>query len=440
MGVKMLFGLYPVPCNAAAAVQLLTTAADQHNHASAMALLSYCHCFGIGTVVNHPLSARYAVSAARLHSAIGCYQLGLLFEHGQYDKPCALPSAPPSPPCHTNLRSAECFSFSGWGVAVSRSEASSWYAKAASQADTLSRTPEGIYFLARMYRWGSGVDQNVQKSVELYRTVAQGNTAAAADLVNILRAGEGGVAKDEAEAVRLLKDGAERGDKECQNHLGWCYETGSAIETNWKTAYRWYMSAAQQGYSLAQYNIGICLKAGRGMPTNEDEAIKWFLKAANQNNEDAQFELAELYRARRRFIDAAPWLKIAAESGNVQAMRALADMYRRGEGTPVQLAEAVKWTARADEKAKRKSKGKKKKKIQSPLTPLLRPASFPSCFILLINHLKNLFVVFFFPFVRHGHAADESDRAAARRVEPHCWLSGAVRPVPAAVRIKEPVS
>lgn len=81
--VKMLFGLKPMPCNAGTAVQLLATAANQHNHADAMALLSFCHIHGIGTPVNYSVSLKLAIRSTHLNSPLGWHVLARHFEFGK---------------------------------------------------------------------------------------------------------------------------------------------------------------------------------------------------------------------------------------------------------------------------------------------------------------------------------------------------------------------
>ena len=60
--------------------------------------------------------------------------------------------------------------------------------------------------------------------------------------------GAGGLAKDEAEAVRWYKKAAEQGDAIGQANLGLMYERGAGgLTKDEAEAVRWYKKAAEQG-------------------------------------------------------------------------------------------------------------------------------------------------------------------------------------------------
>ena len=64
-----------------------------------------------------------------------------------------------------------------------------------------------------------------------------------------------GVAKDEAEAVRLYRMAADQGEVYSQNNLGWCYENGVGVKKNMNKAIEWYREAARRGNTDAQSNL-----------------------------------------------------------------------------------------------------------------------------------------------------------------------------------------
>jgi hypothetical protein len=61
-----------------------------------------------------------------------------------------------------------------------------------------------------------------------------------------------GIAKDDAEAVRLYREAADWGFAKGQTSLGYMYETGRGVPKDEAQAMRWYRKAAEQGDSNAQ--------------------------------------------------------------------------------------------------------------------------------------------------------------------------------------------
>jgi uncharacterized protein len=64
-----------------------------------------------------------------------------------------------------------------------------------------------------------------------------------------------GVAKDDEEAVRLLRKAAEQGYGIAQNNLGNVYEYGLGMPKDLAEAVRWYRKAAKYGHEGAKANL-----------------------------------------------------------------------------------------------------------------------------------------------------------------------------------------
>lgn len=75
---------------------------------------------------------------------------------------------------------------------------------------------EGQYHLGWMYYYGTGVTQDYDEAVNLFRLAAdQGNSVAQCSLGEMYEKGEG-VAKDNAQAVDLCRKAAEEGDEDAK--------------------------------------------------------------------------------------------------------------------------------------------------------------------------------------------------------------------------------
>ena len=66
-------------------------------------------------------------------------------------------------------------------------------------------------------------------------------------------------------AAECFKVAAEKGMKEAQSNLGYCYYKGIGVAKNYEEAVKWYSKAANQGYALTQYNLGDSYLNGHGV-------------------------------------------------------------------------------------------------------------------------------------------------------------------------------
>ena len=89
-----------------------------------------------------------------------------------------------------------------------------------------------------------------------------------------------------------LKTKAEQGNAASQYELGYAYYRG---KLGLNEALKWFCKSADQGYAKAQGMLGFCYENGQGVETNFIEAIKWYRKAGDQGNEKAQCHLAYCY-------------------------------------------------------------------------------------------------------------------------------------------------
>ncbi|HVY02076.1 MAG TPA: tetratricopeptide repeat protein, partial [Caulobacterales bacterium] len=114
-------------------------------------------------------------------------------------------------------------------------------------------------------------------------------------------------------------------------------------------AYSTLEDAAMRGDPVAQYEYGLArLAAG-----DSQKAVVYLRRAASQGLAMAQYRLAKLYeRGEGVPIDLAQarhWTERAAAGGNRKAMHDLGVYYARGEGAPFDEATAFKWFRQAAE-------------------------------------------------------------------------------------------
>jgi len=93
---------------------------------------------------------------------------------------------------------------------------------------------------------------------------------------------------------------------------------------------------AVQGNRNAQYMVGLMHGTGAGVAQNEIEAAKWMRLAAESGSAGAQGELGSMYESGRgvpqNFAEALKWYRLSAEQGNPYAQTSLAGLYGNGKG------------------------------------------------------------------------------------------------------------
>lgn len=91
-----------------------------------------------------------------------------------------------------------------------------------------------------------------------------------------------------AEASRLWRPLAEKGDPQAQNYLGILYQLGLGVDRDYALAFKWYHSAAVHGNADAQRNLGALYQQGQGTAQNNLWAYAWYYAAAHNGSVKAQ--------------------------------------------------------------------------------------------------------------------------------------------------------
>jgi TPR repeat protein len=91
--------------------------------------------------------------------------------------------------------------------------------------------------------------------------------------------------------------GAENGDANAMNNLGFHYQQGLGVPQDYGKARGWYEKAADKGNDLAMNNLGVIYGNGLGVPQDYGKARGWYEKAAGKGNALAETNLNELFIA-----------------------------------------------------------------------------------------------------------------------------------------------
>jgi len=179
------------------------------------------------------------------------------------------------------------------------------------------------------------------------RAAEQGDAKSQYNLGLMYDKGVGGVAQNDAEAIKWYRKAAEQGDAKGETNLGMMYADGRGVTRDYAEAVKWYRKAAEQGDEIAQMALGQFYTKGQGVAKSEAEAEKWLRKAAERGGARVENAIGNMYESGngmpKDYAQAVKWYRMAAEHGNALAQFALGNMYEIGRGVPKDDAESKKW-------------------------------------------------------------------------------------------------
>jgi hypothetical protein len=105
---------------------------------------------------------------------------------------------------------------------------------------------------------------------------------------------------------------------------------------------------AENGNAEDQDELGFRYANGDGVPKNVSEAVKWWRKAAEQGQVDSQYMLGATYidgdeGIPKDYAEALNWNKKAAAKGHAGSLAMLGDTYSEGYGVPKDNVKGYAW-------------------------------------------------------------------------------------------------
>jgi hypothetical protein len=111
----------------------------------------------------------------------------------------------------------------------------------------------------------------------------------------------------------------------------------------WASLFRETLLQARNGDSEAQYNVGAMYQNGRGVEASRDKALEWYTRAAEQGNSKAVSRLGLMEANRSSFNSELQ----QAENGSAESQYNVGNMFTKGNGTGIDLKQAVSWYEKA---------------------------------------------------------------------------------------------
>ena len=128
---------------------------------------------------------------------------------------------------------------------------------------------------------------------------------------------------------------AEDGHVKAMVFVGFMYQRGLGIDSNYREAAKWFVKASRLGSAEARQMIADPFQGNAPDPDTYAQAIKWYQVAANEGSPNARYVLATLYMNGQYELEkneslARQFLHEAALQGHVQAQYDLAQIYDTG--------------------------------------------------------------------------------------------------------------
>ena len=189
--------------------------------------------------------------------------------------------------------------------------------------------PLAQFNLGLCFENGKGVDKDLVRAAECYKTAAaQGQAGAMYNLALFYMDGLGGQPKDPQHALELLEEAAENGLCKAQLYLGLYYADESSSHCDYSKAVPYLEMAAAKKDPSAEYNLGICYERGLGTERNMPKAAHLYKSAAEHGHTGAQYNLGVFYEHGLGGFsvnkkEAARFYRIAAEAGDEDALHNL---------------------------------------------------------------------------------------------------------------------
>lgn len=179
----------------------------------------------------------------------------------------------------------------GQGVEENLEEGLRWFLKAAGMGHKLAQAEA-----AKMFEHGEGVAQNYPEAVRLYSPAAEQGVTMAQLGLGFLKYFGRGTPKDEAGALALFRKAAAQGNTAAMNNIGGMYEFGTGgIAKDCKEAMNWYVRASEKGYARATKNIGRLYEQGCGVRKDMKKARELYRQAADNGHNYGLYQLAVSY-------------------------------------------------------------------------------------------------------------------------------------------------
>ncbi|ORX46783.1 HCP-like protein [Hesseltinella vesiculosa] len=231
--------------------------------------------------------------------------------------------------------------------------------------DVLSRAAlqghhkQAAYELGRLYsdRYLHEHNKDSSTALQWFHTALDlGEQRALVDLAYGYYEGDNHDGKNDAQAFRFAKQGADINDRYCQYVLGHLYLKGRGTSQNAIEAVKWLQCSADQGFAEAIEELAAVYLRGYGNVAKDyAKAYAICKRGLEYSLPFCQMTLADMYRhgwgTVRDYQQAFNYYQLAATHADPSpyAQHCLGEMFLNGEGVPQDVAVAEQWFTMASQ-------------------------------------------------------------------------------------------
>ena len=176
-----------------------------------------------------------------------------------------------------------------------------WYKKAAEIGD-LELVGITVANDAFDYFLGSDdgiIQENDAIAIVYFETAAEYGNASAINMLATFYIFGFGVDQDPDKALDLFSSLADNGNQDAlyaMEDYAYAFYSGTkdGIDINFATSFHYYEKLTEYGNERAMYNVGLLYEYGLGIAQNHDKAIEWLTKAQDAGYEPSSLMLAQL--------------------------------------------------------------------------------------------------------------------------------------------------
>ena len=204
--------------------------------------------------------------------------------------------------------------------------------------------PEAMYRVAECYRLGNGTDIQEETAYKWYQKAAQKGITMAMLRQAKCYEQQNGTRKGQEKAFLLFSIAAKLNNVEAMYELGQCHLDGLGTEVDKPAGIAWLEKAAEKEYVQAMYKLGMHYRYDEE-GQDPDRAYSWLDSAAYWRHPDAMYELGVYFERRDRYEQAQRWYQLAAQKGNLKAIRELINHRHKNKLSDRELFELYQMAA-----------------------------------------------------------------------------------------------
>jgi TPR repeat protein len=181
--------------------------------------------------------------------------------------------------------------------------------------------PSAMFNVACCYRDGKGVAKNLTAAQELFHWLAiQANMPQAQNALAMCYWFGVAVPMNRRQAFTYFEQSAEQHDIHGMYNYGLCFFNGDVVKRDVVKAAELFEKAAEKGVLEAQYVLGMLLARGEGVRQDLKRAERYLKLSADQGYFLGQRDYGFFLVKHDRLSEAWPYLKVAAEKGELCVM------------------------------------------------------------------------------------------------------------------------